>query len=154
MRTIQVANIILNYFIRQQNPIRNMKLQKLLFFSCGWYVVLKNKAWLINHDFYAWPYGPVCPLVYHQVSRFQNKPIVTEITDEHIDYTRDEEIEGIIYEVIRIFGRYSDWELSNITHRAHTPWSDTVNNNSIGAKIDRMLIYSYYKKVQSGYFSK
>ncbi len=147
MDTLATANIIIRHFIDRQDHIRNMKLQKLLYFSCGWYSAYHDD-WLINDDFYAWPYGPVCPRVYHELSTLGSHCIEDEIKTEGTINSKEHEKEyNIINQVIEKYGVHSDWELSDITHKASTPWSKTITEHHIGAKIEQSEIRNHYKSL-------
>lgn len=59
-----VAQYIVNYFIQCENPITNLELQKLLYFS--WIDYFKNRReYLFNEPFEAWVLGPVVPDAYY-----------------------------------------------------------------------------------------
>ncbi len=145
MNTFLVANTILKYFINKNEPIKNMKLQKLVFFSCGFYFASKNgKKWLIDHDFNAWPYGPVCTELYAKLAYSEKNPIKQEIKIKSNDF--EDGAFDIIQNVIKRYGHLSDWELSNITHKQDSPWANTINKHYIGHIIKREYIIKFFKK--------
>ena len=69
-----VANFLINECNRQNVPITNLKLQKLLYFVQGEYVRSYNER-LIDDDFYAWQLGPVVPEVYYKFAIYSSSPI-------------------------------------------------------------------------------
>ncbi len=150
MDTLVATNIILQHFIDKKDPIRNMKLQKLLYFSCGWYIANYDR-WLIDDDFYAFPYGPVCKTVYEKIKKEHRNmfnpiksPIKTDVTYNEKEHKKEYDL---ILEVLEVYGNLTDWELSDITHKHETPWTITINEKQVGAEINRELIKQHYKNL-------
>ena len=139
-RTFSLANYILKKI--GLGKIKHMKLQKLTFFCCGWSYAI-NEEWIIDDDFYAWPYGPVCPELYHEVSQYQNNPITKKIRNKSkLDAVNKE----VVDKVLEVYGGHSDWGLSNITHEEGSPWQQTIKEKHVGSIIDKAIIYEFYKK--------
>ena len=72
---------IANYFIDLANednePIRPLKLMKLVYIAYGYALALLNRS-IIDYRFdkvEAWKFGPVIPSVYHSFKIYGKKPI-------------------------------------------------------------------------------
>ena len=140
------AKAIANYFLehrkkfKRKDPITQMKLHKLVYFAHGWHLALTGKP-LIDETLEAWEYGPVVPSLYHEFKRFRG----SEITEVAMDlefvggstirvttpkvkksdqYTRD-----LLKRVIKVYGKFTAWQLSAMTHEKGSPWSLARDGN-------------------------
>lgn len=121
--TSNISDVISRiFFISNRNKIaiRPMKLQKLLFFSFGWYAG-KTSNRLFIEDFEAWPYGPVIPEVYRNYREWGADVIREDGRKIHLG---DKEADSLVDSVVEQYGVSSDFSLSNITHEKKSPWSD------------------------------
>lgn len=119
-------------------PISNLKLQKLLYYAQGCNLALTDTP-LFNEDFEAWEHGPVIPEIYHEYKQFGRNGIVF---DEIIDMDLfTQETSNILESVYNTFGQYSAWKLREMTHQ-ETPWIET-NKNDI---ISKDSIKKYFKE--------
>lgn len=76
-----IANFYVQRSLREKRPIDHMKLQKLIYFSHGYYLAATGLNGgepqpLIDEFFEVWPYGPVCPSVYESFKEYGKEPIV------------------------------------------------------------------------------
>jgi uncharacterized phage-associated protein len=118
--------------------LSNMKLQKLLYYAQGSFLALEGYP-LFSDDIIAWEHGPVVPSVYHRFKHTGANGI--DISEEGViipDLTDDET--SILEKVFEVFGKYSAWELRNMTHE-ETPWKETKQGNVI----DTSLICEYFR---------
>ncbi len=109
-----------------------MKLHKLVFYAHGWHLGLLGEP-LIDESIEAWPYGPVVRSLYLEFSVFGAQPITRlATTNEREIQQRDsvrpiEEADGYAFGLLkgvwRLYGKYSAYQLSELTHRKNTPWS-------------------------------
>ena len=77
----QVANYFIERGLKESNPVNPMKLQKLLYFSYGWYLALTDaNDRLFDAKIQAWKYGPVVENIYHDVKQYGNYPITAPIS--------------------------------------------------------------------------
>ena len=134
------AKAIANYFLEHRNkfkrkdPITQMKLHKLVYFAHGWHLALKDDP-LIDETLQAWDYGPVVPSLYHEFKRFRGDEItelamdvvfvggakisvITPRVKKDDQYTRN-----LLKRVIKVYGKFTAWQLSAMTHEASSPWS-------------------------------
>ena len=144
-----IANTILDLFYKKEVLITHMKLQKIFYFSYGSYLAKYDEK-LIEHDFEAWPYGPVFPALWHALKRYKDSPIDRLI--QHSDGTPYLYDIGNIFDVVNnivdVCFHLSAWELSEITHAKDSPWFITVENEGYNEKIKNDLIKDYFKKYQ------
>ncbi len=153
--TSNLSDVISRIFFmskRNKIAIRPMKLQKLLFFSYGWYAgKTKNKLFIENFE--AWPYGPVIPQVYYRyrswgASEISIKGKKIDLGDEKANYMVDSAVEA--------YGISTDVGLSNITHEKGSPWNkvwqeDNASASDLRSIIPFASIRDFYKaKLQAG----
>lgn len=123
---MQVANAFIQKAIDGQiATLTPMKLQKLMFFAQSWYI--KNfRSRLIDDNFMRWPYGPVIPSVYYEF-KDNGGGEITALAKNAFSTPApthlSEEDDAFLDEIIRVYGGFSGWELSNMTHQPNTAWS-------------------------------
>ena len=72
-----VAEFIIVESKNDNNPVDNLRLQKMLFFL--WVEYYKEKKmYLFDDDIEAWKYGPVVPVVYWKYRQFVSNPIILD----------------------------------------------------------------------------
>jgi len=74
-----LANCILDATAVRGFGVTNMALNKIIYFSHGWYLALHDHP-LVSVSFEAWDYGPVILLLYHQFKRYGDQDISTRAT--------------------------------------------------------------------------
>src|SRR4051812_15500625 len=79
-RVEEVANYFIEKGLETNNPVNPMKLQKLLYFSYGWYMAYFPYKKLFSARVQAWKYGPVIEEIYHDVKSYGNYSITNPIT--------------------------------------------------------------------------
>lgn len=129
----------------------NKQLQKLLFLSYGFYLVLFNddpkeiSSALFKNKFEAWIHGPVYPSIYREFKQFGfNKILYSgEVKIE------DEQIIKVLDFVIKNFGNLTGYELENISHNLNS-WVKARGNldsfESSNKKIDDVDIFGDFVK--------
>lgn len=123
MKGQDLANYIINRAIELENPVSNLKLQKILYFSNLLYFK-KNKSFLIDdlnvNPFKACQIGPVIENIYHKYSNYGGLSInISQLEPKIID---DEKfLNNIVFKLI------------NINLNILATWC--YNNNSVWAKI-------------------
>lgn len=158
---------IANYFINlaQKNNVADlspMKLQKLVYYAHGWSLGFYGEP-LIDDQIEAWKFGPVIPTIFHAAKKFGNENINTlfadysyhEEADElttHIPKIRedDEDTVNLLNFIWDVYGKYSAFTLSNLTHKEGSPWAE-VNNRYNGnipnyTDIDMELIKNSFEE--------
>lgn len=116
-----------------------MKLQKLLFYVQSWYLRNHANKPLFDDFFARWKHGPVIPSLYHEFKPYGSGVITApgshlivtksadgtpafEITTPKIDDS-DDEAKKYIEDIIRVYGGYTGWQLSWMTHQPGTAWN-------------------------------
>ena len=150
---IAVDNIldVAKWFLHTQ-PMTHKKLQKLLYYSYGIYLVQNNtneeqiEKTLFVNKFEAWVHGPVDPTVY---ALFKNSGI-NLLSLESIDtYNFDVDVINALNKTIELYGDYSADELENISHN-QAPWKNARRGiDSMDSSNNPLLdsdIYKTFKK--------
>lgn len=136
------ALAVANAFIRRAkegklDQLTPMKLQKLLFYVQSWYFKTRGKP-LFDDNFSRWTHGPVIPSIYHEFKMYGsgviqepqamlapipngNGNLNLQIVVPDIDQS-DVDAVAFIDETIRVYGQYSGWQLSVMTHQKGTAW--------------------------------
>jgi len=142
------SHAVANEFIRlaQENgkQLTNMQLQKLVFLAQGYSLALFEVP-LHSHNTHAWQWGPVIPKLYKPLQKYGSDYVTGPLlpSDEIRQNSNDAEI---IKAVWKSYGHYSGGQMSALTHKSGTPWSDTWEKERF-AVIDNGLIANYYKKL-------
>ena len=139
------ANTILNFSYISGDYITHMKLQKLFYFSAGYHLAKEN-TYIAEHNFQAWPYGPVLPHLYDELKKFGDTPIMEFISFEGSNYAYNEgNIFNTIKETVEKLKNYNSWELSEQSHAKDGPWFQTYKEKGHKKDIDILLIRNYFK---------
>ncbi|RYZ84309.1 MAG: DUF4065 domain-containing protein [Proteobacteria bacterium] len=117
------------------SDITQMKLHKLLFFVQGFSLALLGRP-AFSEPIVAWAHGPVVNDIY-SLFRTHGKDVIPAPTEEDVPDlpTEDEELAGVIDEVMDVYGQFSAWKLRDLTH-AEGPWTHTAQNQEI--KLEEM----------------
>lgn len=113
----QVANYIISFFQKKQEPITNLKLQKLLYYVQAWYLALYDEP-LFDDKLEAWVHGASQPQVYSQFKQFLWEPITAAV---QCPTFADKEISDHIDKVLGYYGKYNARDLERMIHREE-PW--------------------------------
>lgn len=123
---LAVANTFIERYGRECGGISHMKLQKLVFYTYGWWLAFNDEP-LTTEGPQVWRYGPVFNSLYGALASFGMKPIEsprraipfqpTPIIPEE----RGEALDLIDW-VWGQYGGYSAGQLSDMTHAPGTPW--------------------------------
>jgi len=152
---------VASYILQQRGAMSAMKLQKLVYFAYGWYLAITGER-LLDERVEAWQWGPVIPSLYSEFKAYGSGPITdlaaeysfqgTKMTFQYPrigsdDPARDDFARRVIAKVWNIYGRYSGIQLSEMTHAANSPWSQSYDENVRGTDIDDDVIKQYFKQV-------
>ena len=121
-----------------------MKLQKLMYFTHGYYLAVTENPWL-DELFEAWEFGPVLPSVYYELKTFGAKEIrkgwrvkdaqQQRFSAEIPEPSDDDTGARILSFVMDRYGSKSSIYLSDLTHKIGSPWHTIKMQN--GGKIPR-----------------
>lgn len=100
------------------STITPLKLQKLLYYTQGWYLAINDKE-LFKEDFEAWAHGPANPAIYDKYKKYGR---------DSIDYPNEplkinEKLLEFLYTIWNTYGIYDGKYLENLTH-SESPWID------------------------------
>ncbi|EAB5332913.1 DUF4065 domain-containing protein [Campylobacter jejuni] len=132
MKAIDVAKYLIT--INEQknkdesNSLSKLKLQKLLYYSQGYYSAIYDKP-LFDEEIRAWEHGPVVKEVYDHFKNLEGNTIhfneENTLNEQELKNMSLEEKE-IIDEVYELMGQYSAWKLRDKTHN-ELPWLETYD---------------------------
>jgi len=94
-----------------------LKLQKLVYYAQAWSLTVFGKS-LFEEPIEAWAHGPVVPSLYHF---FKESGFESLDPSEDCEIEIEEEAEGIIEDVLSIYGEKSAKFLERLTH-SEDPW--------------------------------
>jgi uncharacterized phage-associated protein len=118
-------------FLKDHDPrgleLSNLKLQKLLYYSQGYYLSMYGEP-MFEDSIEAWKYGPVVPGVYRSFKSFGHLDIKTP-NAEHYDYTAlENRKQSVIAYVWKTLGEMTAGSLVDKTH-SELPWLRTWLND-------------------------
>lgn len=123
------ANAIAKYIIAKcyslSNPISNLKLQKMLYFTWVDYYK-KTSSTLFYNEICAWQLGPVVPDVYYEYCSYGGRPICN---DYYSSISGNDSV--ILDEIVKNYINVPASILVNKTHRPGSAW-DIIFNHGIG----------------------
>ena len=128
-----VANAILNKASEARSSVSPLKLQKLLYYVCGYYLAATGKP-AIDIAFEAWENGPVVPEIYHDFKSYRWSNITgranyyDRVTNKLLPSpipTDDPILNKSIDFVWKTYSCYTAEQLSDMTHAVGSPWDRT-----------------------------
>lgn len=130
------SSTIANYFLHkgwiEGILLSPMKLLKLVYIAHGWYLGEHGRP-LIGDRILAWPYGPVIPELYFQISDYGDKPITAPVVSAFYSVGQqilDSSVTEFLDTIWDHYKQFSAFELSALTHQDGSPWSQVVENYS------------------------
>lgn len=125
---VQIANTFVDRF-GADNVLTHMKLQKLVFYTYGWWLALSEGSPSISTSRpQVWKLGPVFQPIYGEFAKFQNQrvdelqplgPFSPAATVAREDESRESQIIDWIW---NRYGHFTAFQLSDLTHKPGTPW--------------------------------
>jgi uncharacterized phage-associated protein len=127
-RPISVANEFIRQF-GEQGTIDHLKLQKLVYFTQGWWLATKGEELLFERP-QVWRFGPVFKSLYNIFSGARDEPITRPAGSNPFNDTPPPSLAAKAFESERAmvewvwseYGRLTGPELSDLTHAMGTPW--------------------------------
>ena len=148
---------VARYFIylshKDKIIITNKKLQKLVYYSQAWSLVL-NKRKLFTDPIEAWVHGPAVRGLYTQYKKFGFNPITEEMDEKSIKIqTKDK---NLLNEVWRVYGKFDSEYLEMLSH-LERPWQDArgglqsyeSSSNEITTESMKSFYSEKLKKIQN-----
>lgn len=140
-KALDIAKKIIHYTdVERGDTISNLKLQKLLYYMQGYWLVLFDKP-LFKEEIEAWMYGPVVSSVYDHFKIFGSRAIMPEEVDkpENLKLSKDEEI--LFIAVMKEYGQFSAVKLMDMTHN-ESPWKSVSKGK--GSIISRKSMRDFF----------
>lgn len=130
MTAFDVASSMLRH--ASKDSLNTLKLQKLVFYSFGWYGHLTGQR-LFNEQFFALPKGPVVStlLTAHSGMDAVSSDFLEEYAQRTLAVT-DPYAEAVVDAVWLSYGKFSKWELIDMTH-CEEPWVTAWTTRPKGA---------------------
>ena len=136
----KIANSLLRLADDQDDPMTNMKLQKMLYYEQGYHLVYFGTP-LFDEEIEAWLYGPVVPSVYNKYKKHGHRQIDYDKRIPEVDFQDDKEY-AMYIKVYNVFSIYSAIGLMNMTHE-EDPWKNAdVCKNEV---IKKSTMREYFK---------
>jgi uncharacterized phage-associated protein len=111
----------------ERPDMTNKKLQKLLFYTQAWSLVLNDEK-IIDDRFEAWIHGAVIPSLYGRYKKFGFQQIIEDYdTSEFNQLTESEK--QLLDEVWEVYGMYDPDYLEELNH-SEMPWQKARMNTS------------------------
>jgi uncharacterized phage-associated protein len=149
---------IAEYFIGKGNEemvvISNKKLQKLVYYSQAWFLVLKNEK-LFSDKIEAWVHGPAIRILYVKYKKFGFSPIKKE-ADVNLIKSISDNTKEFLNDIWKVYGKKDAGYLEMLTH-SELPWQDAreglqnseSSNNEITIKSMKSFYTEKLREVQS-----
>lgn len=160
-----VANYILELAEIFGQPLSQMQILKILYFSHGWFLATYNQP-LVEQNFEAWEYGPVIRVVRDSFKQFGKGPVTSKaerfdiFTGEvsEVEVNIQDKHKDFIQKIYITYRNYDAWTLSNITHEKGSPWDRVWNSTKpigrLALRIDNNEIRSHFSELPTRVTSK
>lgn len=125
----------------EEDPISNLKLQKLVYYAQGYHLALHDQP-LFPEPIQAWNHGPVVPDLYREYKKYGSGPIPHE---EGLDLRAiDEPTQQFLKNVYETVGQFTAWRLRQMTH-AEPPWRESYRPGVFNIDIPHKNLTAYFK---------
>lgn len=134
-----IANLLLVWAEQDNDPMSNMKLQKMLYYQQGFHLAYFDSP-LFDDEIEAWMYGPVVPKIYN-LYKSAGKNILHGDKERNFPI-EDEMEEKLFWEVYQVYNKFSASGLMQKTHQ-EMPWCTTPQGE--GNVIEKSKIQIFFK---------
>jgi len=122
-KALDIANYVVTKCTKDECPISNLQLQKILYYIQRYYLVHRDIP-AFSDEIEAWQFGPVVPDVYRHFCGFGAMKI-NAVFEELCIKDADRKVIDI---VVNAKKNLSPWDLVNDTHREGKAWSIIFKN--------------------------
>ncbi|WP_164118879.1 type II toxin-antitoxin system antitoxin SocA domain-containing protein [Sphingorhabdus sp. Alg239-R122] len=150
--SLRVANELLSL----HGDISPMKLQKLLYYTNGWWLALRGKP-LLNENPQVWRYGPVFSILYSTFSRFGHDNIGQPVPagpfggEPPALEDNGDDVRAFLEWVWGEHGTKTAGQLSDETHAIGTPWRQIAEQHNFRVprftEIPPHLDHAYFSRL-------
>lgn len=141
----KIANHILGRSRSRGEGVNPQKLLKLVYIAHGWSFPFLAQP-LLAEPAQAWQYGPVIPSLYRAISNFRAGSVTGSVPDTD-PQELSEDARSLISSVYDAYARFSGIQLSSMTNKPNTPWSDIWRAHGQNAVIPNDQIAVHYKQL-------
>jgi uncharacterized phage-associated protein len=145
-----VANVFIRLAQAEGKPLTPMQIMKLVYIAHGWSLAVRHRP-LITDRIEAWKYGPVIPDLYQAVKEYGSAPVTVPVKAGLFGgdaVPPDEEEQEFVERVYKLYRGFNGIQLSAMTHRPDTPWSQTWAPNLMNAEVSNDLIADHYRRLK------
>ncbi len=148
------ANTVANYFLafaqECEEPITNLKLNKLVYYTQAWHLALFNTP-LFDEEIEAWVHGPVLSSLYENYKQFKWNPIIVDdLNLEEIKQQFNPDQQNLLNDVVEVYFPETAYALEQLTH-SEDPWVCTreglAPDECSSRAIAHGLMQKYYAKI-------
>ena len=126
MKALDLAAYIVNLCIEKGNPVSNLQLQKIMYFTHLYYLRNYKLKLITDLPFEAWKFGPVIEQVYYKYSIYVANPIINR---EELDANVEQKIKSLcLDQVIINLSNYDFNELVKYVREKEGAWDKTYQN--------------------------
>lgn len=129
-------------------PLPQMKLHKLTYMAHGWYLAIENEPLVVDAP-EAWDNGPVFRKIWDRIRDYgldsnghirmtNGKPFAADLTPSE---------QAVLNHVWKKYGKFSQFQLSDMTHQPDTPWTQAYFNEGRNAKLSNATIQNHYQQL-------
>ncbi len=144
---LSVAEYFIDKANKDKKPITNKKLQKLVYYTQAWSLVLKNKK-LFNEKIEAWVHGPAIKSLYIKYRKFGFNPIQKRV-DNTLLKSLSSENKKLLDSVWSVYGGFDADYLEMLTH-SEIPWNEAreglQNSENSENEISLKTMKSFYSQ--------
>ncbi len=120
---IDLAKYIVTRCLKQENPISNLQLQKILYYIQKDFIKRDDLAF--SEAIEAWQFGPVVPIVYYYFCAYGAMPI----TENYEIFIEDKDV-VYINSIIDEKSVMDPWDLVSDTHKQNGAWYQIYKDGS------------------------
>ena len=135
INVLSLSNHIISMFEKEKVKITNLKLQKILYYTQGYFFKEFGRE-AFAEEIYSWQYGPVVPTVYYQYNHCGACPLSSE---ETLILPIEEKEKELIEKIVNKCKTMPSSRLVNMTHD-ELPWKNT----NIGCIISKQSIRMFF----------
>jgi uncharacterized phage-associated protein len=129
--------------------IEHMKLQKLVYFTHGWWLAL-NQSSLLTERPQVWRHGPVFKTLYHTLKDFGHQPIPRpQLAYPAADLETigdNNSVRSYVDFVWERYGHLSSFALSSMTHQTGTAWNRLASEYDFKVPADLEIPDDYIRE--------
>lgn len=143
-KALDVAKFLLELAEREDEPDRlsHLRLQKLLYYTQGWSLALRDKA-LFKDRIEAWAHGPVVKSLYPTFASYGNGTIPS--TDFKFEGELDSEEQELVEAVWDAYKKFSATSLREMSHREQ-PWKGARGTSKPADKCEEEITHAVMKQ--------